>query len=46
VALGSAGAAAAQEIVAYVLQVAAVDQVVDVHDTVESAEADMPPLTA
>ncbi|GAA0478936.1 anti-sigma-B factor antagonist [Paractinoplanes deccanensis] len=38
--------AAVQEIVAYVLRVAAVDQVLDVYDTVEAAEADMPPLTA
>lgn len=38
--------AAVQAIVAYVLRVAAVDQVLDVYETVEAAEADMPPLTA
>ncbi|PRX12593.1 STAS domain-containing protein [Actinoplanes italicus] len=38
--------AAVQEIVAYVLQVAALDQVMEVYDTVGAAEADMPPLTA
>ena len=38
--------AAVQDLVGYVLRVAAVDQVLDVYDTVEAAEADMPPLTA
>ncbi|AEV89107.1 anti-sigma F factor antagonist [Actinoplanes sp. SE50] len=38
--------AAVQDLVAYVLRVAAVDQVVNVYDTVEAAEAGMPPSTA
>ncbi|AEV87055.1 anti-sigma F factor antagonist [Actinoplanes sp. SE50] len=38
--------AAVQDIVAFVLRVAVVDQVLDVYDTVEAAEAGMPPLTA
>ncbi|WP_199509400.1 STAS domain-containing protein [Nucisporomicrobium flavum] len=33
-----------QEPVAYVLRVTAVDQVLDVYDSAEAAEADMPPV--
>ncbi len=36
--------AAVQKMVAYVLQVSAVDRVLDVYDTVEAAEAGMPPV--
>jgi anti-sigma B factor antagonist len=36
--------AAVQEPVAYVLRLSAVDEVVDVYDSVEAAEADMPPV--
>lgn len=36
--------AAAQQPVAYVLRVSAVDQVLNAYDSVEAAEADMPPL--
>lgn len=35
--------AAVQDPVAYVLRVSAVDHVLDVYDTVQAAEADMPP---
>ncbi|MEV4704475.1 STAS domain-containing protein [Actinoplanes sp. NPDC049316] len=35
-----------QEPVAYVLRLSAVDQVLDVYDTVEAAEADMPPAAS
>ena len=38
--------AAVRDLVAHVLRVSAVDLVVDVYDTVEAAEASMPPLTA
>ncbi|MDY7090258.1 MAG: STAS domain-containing protein [Actinomycetota bacterium] len=37
--------AATQELVVYVLRVSAVDQVLDVYDTVAAAEADMRPPT-
>lgn len=38
--------AAVQELVAYVLRVSAVDRVLDVYDTVEAAEAAMPPAVS
>jgi anti-sigma B factor antagonist len=38
--------AAVQDLVGYVLRVSAVDQVLDVYDTVEAAEADMPPVVS
>nr|WP_296067948.1 STAS domain-containing protein [uncultured Actinoplanes sp.] len=39
---GRLSVAAVQKLVAYVLRVAAVDQVLNVYETVEAAEADMP----
>ncbi len=38
--------AAARQPVEYVLRVSAVDRVLDVYDTVDAAEADMPPLAS
>jgi anti-sigma B factor antagonist len=43
---GRLSVAAVQERVAYVLRVSAVDQVMDLYDSVEAAEADMPPVVS